>query len=280
MTRRKRLVGTALAAAAVALVGWLDYATGPEIGLSLLYLMPVAAAGWFGGVASAILIGCAAGAVWLGADVALHDAAHLPVSLWNAFTRLVIYVSEGVFLALLRRDRDMLRGLLHRETVLARTDAGTSLPNARAFLEVVDAELERVRLTGEPLCLAYVDLDHFKSINDRHGHATGDAVLQHVARALTLATRDADVVARLGGDEFGILLRRVEPDQAAAVGQRVVTCVREIGDQHSEPMLGATVGIVHARTPPQNASELLHAADNAMYAGKSSGKGRVVVQQR
>jgi diguanylate cyclase (GGDEF)-like protein len=264
---------------AVALIGWVDYVTGPDIGLSLLYLIPVALAGWYGGVTVAIFIGSFAGTVWLSADLAWRDSeTAIAISVWNAFTRYVIYVSEGVLLALVHRDREKLRKLVAHQATLARTDSGTSLPNARAFMEAIEAELEAARETGDPVCVAYLDLDNFKSINDRFGHAAGDEVLQRVATALKRSIRGHDVAARLGGDEFAVLLRGVEPDVAQKVGERIAARIREIGAGYAEAALGATLGLAYFRAVPENASVLLRAADGAMYAGKTTGKGQVVLQ--
>jgi diguanylate cyclase (GGDEF)-like protein len=264
---------------AVALIGWVDYVTGPEIGLSLLYLVPVALAGWYGGATVALFIGSFAGTAWLVADLAWRESeTAITISFWNAFTRYVIYVSEGVLLALVHRDREKLRRLVVHHSTLARTDAGTSLPNARAFMEAIEAELEAARENGDPVCVAYLDLDNFKRVNDQFGHAAGDEVLQRVATALQRSIRGHDLAARLGGDEFAVLLRGVEPEVAEKVGERIAARVREIGASYAEAALGATLGLAYFRAVPESAAALLRAADGAMYAGKTSGKGRVVLQ--
>lgn len=263
----------------VVAIGWIDWFTGPDIGLSLLYLVPVAFAGWYGGVAAAIFVGLAAGSAWLTADVALrHSDTAIAISVWNAFTRYIIYVSQGVLFALVHRDREKLRKLAARESSLARTDLGTRLPNARAFMELLEAELEEARERGEAVCVAYLDLDNFKEVNDRYGHAAGDEVLQNVATAIQRSIRGHDVAARLGGDEFGVLLRGVDPLIAQTVGERISARIREIGTKYAGATLGATLGVAFFQSLPETASALLQAADGAMYAGKSSGKGRVVVQ--
>lgn len=273
------MYGTAATVIAVVMIGWIDYATGPEIGLSLLYLVPVALAGWYGGVTAAIFVGSAAGSVWLAADVAWRDSeTAIAISVWNAFTRYVIYISQGVLLALVHRDREKLRRLAARESSLARTDTRTQLPNARAFMEMLETELHAARESGEAMCVAYLDLDNFKQVNDRYGHAAGDEVLQNVATAIQRSIRGHDVAARLGGDEFAVLLRGVDPHVAQSVGERIAARVREIGSRYAEAALGVTLGVAYVNSLPESASALLQAADGAMYVGKTSGKGRVVVQ--
>lgn len=279
MTLHKRPIGAVVAGIVLVGIGWFDYHTGSDIGLSLLYLIPVAITGWYVGVSGAVIVGAAASIVWLLADV-LWPGSDMEVAIttWNTFTRFVIYVSQGVLLALLRRDREKLHKLAAAESALARTDVGTSLPNARAFLEIVEAEMIRARETGDPVCVVYVDLDNFKVINDRYGHAAGDEVLQRVATALQRSIRGHDVAARLGGDEFAVLLRGIEPEPARNVGERIAMRVREIGANYSGTGLGATVGVAHFRAVPDSADALLRAADVAMYTGKASSKGSVIVQ--
>jgi len=271
----KRLIWVVASAAIVAAIGWIDFATGPDIGMSLLYLIPIAISAWYGGVATAVVVACAAGAAWLAADLSWrHDETAIAISMWNAFTRFVIYISQGVFIALMRRDREQLRRLAQREASLARTDSTTGLPNVRAFLERAERELKR----GKPLCVLYVDLDNFKLFNDRLGHAAGDDILEEVARILGAQVADCDLAARIGGDEFAVLL--CDPDEVTArrVAEGVADRIRTLGTLYPGIGFGATVGGSFFRTLPANAEDLLRSADDAMYQGKVMGKGRVVVQ--
>lgn len=279
MTTRTRLIWTVASATAVAAIGRIDYVTGPDIGLSLFYLLPIALSAWFGGIAAAVIIACAAGASWLAADLAWRESdTAVAISLWNAFTRLVIYNSEGVFIALLRRDREQLKRLALRESALARTDSTTGLPNVRAFLERAAAEIEKARAGSRPLSVLYIDLDDFKLVNDRLGHAAGDTVLERVAGVLKEVSEDAHYPARIGGDEFAMLLCcDVDAEQAQTLAETVAEQVRALTSVY-DVAFGATVGVACFREPPANAEELLRAADDAMYRGKTVGKGRVVVQ--
>ena len=278
MAGGKRLIGTVASAVAVIVIGWIDYLTGPDIGLSLLYLVPVAISAWFGGIPSAVFIASAAGAAWLAADLALRPAgANLAIPLWNAFTRLVIYLSEGVFIALLHRDRELLRAHLAREKALARTDHATSLPNMRGFLERAEAELHQARAHHQSICVIYVDLDNFKVFNDRLGHAAGDDLLEEVGKTLTSSFPN-NAAARLGGDEFAVLLTGLGARAALETAEALTKQIRKLGEAYPDLRFGATAGIAFFRDPPANADELVRAADDAMYTGKESGKGRVVLQ--
>ena len=106
-------------------------------------------------------------------------------------------------------ERDAHVALLARQ---ARTDELTALPNRRAWDEAVVREMSRARRTGRPLCLAFLDLDHFKAFNDTYGHQAGDAHLRRAAAAWRRELRAIDVLARYGGEEFGILLPDMDLD--------------------------------------------------------------------
>ena len=271
------LVGTAVLA--VAAIGWLDYVTGPELGLSLAYLVPVAVAGWLAGRRAGLLLAVAAAAAWFAADAALHGEGHVPVAGWNAFTRLGIYAAIGLLAARVRSDRvrlvDLNRRLaraLEAERSLARTDGLTGLGNSRSFLEMLRTEAARSRRARTPICIAYIDLDNFKRVNDRHGHAAGDELLKRIADELRDAVRAGDVVARLGGDEFGALLWNVEPAPAEEIGRRIVDRVAAAASHYPAADVGASVGLAWYAVAPDRDEEALQEADAAMYDAKQAGK--------
>jgi diguanylate cyclase (GGDEF)-like protein len=152
----------------------------------------------------------------------------------------------------------------------ARTDALTGLANRASFEEHLAAS---AREEGDR-AVVFVDLDGFKSVNDRLGHAAGDELLRHVAGRLREVVRPGDVCARLGGDEFAVLLRGASAEQAVAVGRRVVELVSEPVRLAAGPArVEASVGTAHA-AGPADPQELLHRADTAMYAAKVAGRSR------
>ncbi len=152
--------------------------------------------------------------------------------------------------------------------VAATTDPLTGLANRRALEPVLGRELARCARLGHPLCLAVLDLDHFKAVNDAHGHQIGDRLLADVSHAWARELRAADVLARAGGDEFVLLLPSTGADQAVDVLTRLCQAT-------SQPF---SAGIAVA-TPGCTVEDVLREADDACYMAKQSGGGRVVVAE-
>ena len=158
----------------------------------------------------------------------------------------------------------------------AATDALTGLPNRRYFDEFVSL-LARRRRAGDAVGILMVDIDHFKALNDTHGHATGDDVLRAVAAAIVSAVREDDVPARFGGEEFVVLLRNPDPGVAVEVGERIRQAVRGL-DLRRLGVRGVSVsvGVAVAIEPDQSIAGLIEDADRALYRAKRAGRDRVV----
>jgi diguanylate cyclase (GGDEF)-like protein len=246
--------------AVVGAIGYVDYLSGPDIGFSLFYLVPVIAAGWWLGKSGAACIAAVAACSWFVADYLIR--VDPLISIWNGTTRLIIFALQGWLIAVLREDR-------RRQALLARTDPTTGLPNSRAFLEALT---NAPRQDGN-VCIMFIDLDHFKEVNDRYGHAAGDDVLEKFAARLRTAIGPADVAARMGGDEFAILLRDVTETDAKGVGQRIIEMTRSVAHEYPGTEFGASVGI--ALGDPAQAEHLLDEADRVMYEAKRRGQGSV-----
>ena len=182
-------------------------------------------------------------------------------------------------LAELEQKRKELEQLYAREKELSRTDSLTGLVNQRGFMEELERELERCRRSALPLCLAYIDLDNFKKVNDTYGHAAGDEALQKLAAKLQQRVRTADVVARTGGDEFLVLLWSPQPDgPLEVIGQRWIEATLEVAAQYPEAGLGASVGIAYCHNGAlENTDQALRIADGAMYESKRTGRRQVSV---
>lgn len=160
---------------------------------------------------------------------------------------------------------------------LATTDALTGLGNRRAFMQRAGDLLRQQDRFGHPCCLLMMDLDHFKAVNDQHGHSAGDEALQAAARAMTATLREVDVLGRLGGEEFAALLPEATLEAARQVAERLRS---EIEGQCMElpdgQALHLTVSLGLAQLHPGESLEsLLGRADKALYAAKLAGRNRV-----
>ena len=159
----------------------------------------------------------------------------------------------------------------------ARTDELTGLNNLRAFKEQADTMFTASRCNGLPLCALLVDIDHFKQINDTHGHATGDRVLQAVAQALKTTLREADLCGRLGGEEFGVLLTGTNLHEALQLAEKLRLAIQAIVVPMDNTALRVTisVGVAEAGAACADITTLLAQADAAMYHAKANGRNRV-----
>ncbi|MEV5574011.1 GGDEF domain-containing protein [Spirillospora sp. NPDC052269] len=170
------------------------------------------------------------------------------------------------------------RSLMHQQLqAAARTDAKTGLLNAAAWQREADTELSRAQRTDEALALLLIDIDHFKRVNDNHGHLIGDQVLIGVATTLCGQVRDYDVVGRFGGEEFVVLLPGADTVEACRIAERLRGRVRRLAVPAERGTVAVTisVGVALLHTHGSDLIELLAAADLALYRAKESGRDRV-----
>ncbi|TAL20349.1 MAG: GGDEF domain-containing protein [Aquabacterium sp.] len=177
------------------------------------------------------------------------------------------------------RDRRELRRTLEELRRISMHDALTGLLNRQAMQERIEDERERARRTGSGFCVALLDLDHFKRVNDGHGHQTGDEVLAGFARAACATLRETDVLARWGGEEFVVLMPDTSPGPAGLVGlHRLRAHLAERSLSEAVPALRTTFSAgMAASHPGESLAQLMERADQALYAAKEQGRDRVVV---
>lgn len=263
-------------------IGLVDSLLPPLVALGAFYLLPVLVAA-ARDATSGLSIACTSAAVAGAVDLMGHDAfGSLVVPSLNVVTRLAVFLLVAALVTALRLE-------LQREALMARADSLTGLANGRSFYEVAEGARLLLARSGRPLTLAYIDLDDFKQINDRLGHAAGDDVLQQTGRALQAAVRDVDTVARLGGDEFAVLLPETDAHAAAKVLERVRehlacswTSSESADDEAPTGPRGVKVCIGAATfTEPVASVDLMVAqADRLMYEEKQAKKGGAIPPPR
>jgi diguanylate cyclase (GGDEF)-like protein len=191
---------------------------------------------------------------------------------------LVTVVVAGLTVAA-HAIRTQVNGLVERLHETARTDPLTAMPNRRAFDERLALEIERAARTGEPLTLLMGDIDRFKALNDRFGHAEGDAALAAIGRVLTSECRAIDTPARIGGEEFAVLLPSTEATAALITANRLRAAVSRLTDSDERP-LTISFGVAEHPADGATALDLVAAADRALYAAKAAGRDRAQRYER
>jgi diguanylate cyclase (GGDEF)-like protein len=204
-----------------------------------------------------------------------YDAGLLPALLAAAIP-LVMVPATIYPLAKSNLRLRQVQGELER---IALTDVLTDLPNRRAFFESAERMLTTPATADHPVAGLMIDVDHFKAINDTHGHGTGDEVLRALATAIRDAVADAKptdwTVARLGGEEFAVLTAGLAPTDVTRLGERICHAARQLCHDFSGPAFATTVSVgVAIRHGDEDIDELLRAADDAVYLAKQSGRDR------
>ena len=179
-------------------------------------------------------------------------------------------------------SQNALRVANLRLAELSLTDDLTSLPNRRSFDEALQRAWTSCVPAGQPVSLLMIDIDHFKSFNDRHGHQQGDICLTRIAQALQSAlSRSTDCVARYGGEEFAAILPNTDAAGAHAIASRMQQAVRALQIAHATPCgphASISVGIATTRpVQPGSAASLIEAADSALYEAKRKGRNRIIL---
>ena len=203
--------------------------------------------------------------------------AHLTIVMASLLTSTLMCLQVQGIRRYLRQQKKQLQDALQQIRHLAMRDHLTGLINRRQRSELMALELRRCQRSGRPLLLAQLDIDHFKSINDTHGHAVGDLVLQAFANTTLAHLRSSDVLARWGGEEFVLLLCDTEPDAATELLERVRSAVQAHTLPHGEHSIRMTVSIGWAQHQRgETLDEALQRADQALYDAKRCGRNRVV----
>jgi len=255
----------------ICLVAVVDFLTGVEVRIFPLYFLPVALGAWRLSRIVGIMLAVLSSAAWMVSNMAASDHFYRP-SVWtvNALVQAMAFVTVAVLIAELRRRLDVERDM-------GRRDSLTSLSNSRAFYEQAELLLAGARRSGRPFTVAYLDLDNFKTVNDRHGHREGDFALKTAAEILLRHTRASDLVARLGGDEFILYLTDTGPEAAGASLERIRELLAEAMRGKQWPIT-VSVGALSFTRAPATLERAVQGADSLMYAAKQGGKNRVHIE--
>ncbi len=208
---------------------------------------------------------------WSGAVALAFNWSHVSMAVYFVALGAVGGVVQGVYV-------HGLAQLNQRLKLQSRTDDLTGLFNRRHLFYLLGREVSRVRRNGGELCLAILDVDHFKQYNDSHGHPAGDDVLHVLGQLLARSVREVDIVARYGGEEFVLVFPGAGRDPVGAVLERIRVAVRDhsfLGAQ-TQPARRVTVSIGFAELGNGSSSEgeLMRHADAALYEAKRSGRDR------
>lgn len=256
----------------VTVISVIDYFVGYEISTSLFFLLPVALATWYGNSRQGVLFALLSAFIWYSVDTVFsaHPYSHPLIPVWNTGVRLGLFLITIQFLA-------QLKFQINNEKSLSRTDSLTGVLNGRGFAEVSEKLFELASRHGRPTCLAYIDLDDFKQVNDRLGHSEGDKVLQTVGAVFLKSLRKTEVAGRLGGDEFAIALPETNEAGAQAVFNKLRKNLAMAMRQNNWP-IGFSIGVISFDLPPANFDEAVKLADALMYQVKKSGKNNILFE--
>jgi diguanylate cyclase (GGDEF)-like protein len=259
----------------IALIGVIDYVSGVEVRTFPLYYAPISLVAWHRGRTGAFVAAAVCSAAWLLSNL-LAGLRYSATSIWliNTLVQGASFLTVGLLIAVLREVAIRERDAAVRERALNRVDSLTSLLNSRAFYEDAQPMLSFCRRRGYPVTMAYVDLDHFKEVNDRLGHRAGDELLREASRLLRESTRPSDLLARLGGDEFALLMPDTDSRAAAAMLERLRALLERSLASGEVPVTGS-IGAVTFMPAQGDIEQKVHEADVVMYAAKAAGGNRV-----
>lgn len=235
----------------------------------LYYVWPALNCGYFGNrrdarVASAVM------SVSFAIALLLAHGVQVPIITYASVVSFFLVILLAVQYQARRTDV-----IVEELNVAAATDGLTGLLDRRAFNQAFEREIERARTSGLALSMVFFDLDHFKQVNDGFGHAAGDEALCAFARILERECSVTDLLARMGGEEFAVVMFDADSDSAKLFAERIALELAAWSEQHP-PLLTTSAGIAVLSRETATPSQMLTAADHALYAAKDAGRNRVI----
>ncbi len=267
LEQRSRPFWIATGVLLIALVAVIDILTGPEVSFAPFYVAPIVLVTWFTGRPLGVATSVLSAIAWSIADAVSGTTYSYPlIGYWNTSTRLAFFLMATFFLPLLQA--------LEREKELARRDYLTGAANRLSFVESVQRELVRSRRYDRPFTIVFADIDNFKAVNDRFGHAAGDQLLRAVVSRATANLRQSDLVARMGGDEFAFFMPETSPEAAKGAVTKLQSALLDEMRQRDLPVT-FSIGALTCLAVPETIDDLMKRVDDLMYAAKKQGKNQV-----
>ncbi len=246
------------------IIGWIDYLIIIDLSLSICYLIPIIIVTRYVNKKVGILLSILSAISWYIAESVAKVELHSFLLLWNTMVRLTVFLIV-IYLV------SNLRNAYEQEKKLARIDGLTKIYNRRYFVDILKIESKRAIRYQRCLTLVYFDVDNFKAVNDRLGHAQGDKLLCLIAQIVQIAIRKSDIVARFGGDEFALLLPETDYQEAQVVLKRIQQQLLAAA-QANAFNVGFSMGAITFTDLPDSIDAMLEQVDNLMYQVKHHGK--------
>ena len=267
--RLKRRDALVIGAAMFIGVATIDRLTSDEFSLTAFYLFPVLLIAWNCGRTWGLVFAILS---------VVAQSGQTPLDASNYTKGVYLYIAyANVFFeyAIVVVLTSMLRKIYEQERYTARIDPLTGVRNRKGFQEALATEVARHQRKGVGFCLAYIDCDDFKQINDKFGHAEGDRLLQAIAGVSVETLRRSDTIGRLGGDEFAVILPETDQRDALFAIDKLQHKLRAI-TRLRRWKVSFSIGVAVFRTIPGSATLAMEFADRLMYAAKNQGKGVTV----
>lgn len=255
----------------VALIGYADYRTGADFEFYVFYSLPVIVSSIYLGLVRSMWIVLLSIFAWMATDHYLfrcHDS--IAAVLFNGSMRAAILLFIACFIS-------NIKSTLELEANRSRYDPLTMLYNRLGFNEIANKMLMVAKRKSFSTCLAYIDIDDFKKVNDLFGHNAGDELLRRVGNCMKMSFREEDVVARIGGDEFAVFLTGLnETDATKCIERSMKKLMASVKEEALD--VGFSVGVVTFKTNNYLLGDMLSVADDLMYQVKQSGKGHMLLK--
>jgi diguanylate cyclase (GGDEF)-like protein len=264
---KSKIVNTFLGLFIIIILWFIDLFLDYRISFSIFYVLPVILVTWNSGYKAGLIFSFLCSCLWfIAAYISGSTHYPIPILIWNSIVRLSFFIIISYTINIFKEERKN-----------ARFDFLTKIPNRRYFSELFRAEIYRSVRYGHPLSIAYMDIDNFKTVNDKLGHQTGDNLLKIVSKTIKNNVRSTDIVARLGRDEFVILLIETTENPALELIQKVQNELLRVVKKKAY-LVTFSFGLVTFMKFPKTAREMLKIADDCMYKAKKEGKNKIAIR--